>query len=151
MSVSSRTARLRGWAATVALILACTPTEPCACPPARTSLIVYGLVRTATGAPAAGAMIRYTLAPPPAPALGRGQCAFDATFGDADPDHAIADADGRFRSVVYSGFGPAIRCLRVIAFASGGGADPDSARVEGVLVPFEYPEPDSVGLLLTLR
>lgn len=48
--------------------------------------------------------------------------------------------------------GPELRTYtRVIAFAPGAGAEPDSARVDGVLVPFEYPEPDSVGLFLTLR
>lgn len=70
----------------VALLLACTPTEPCACPPARTSLLVYGEVHTVSGTPAAAAVVRYLL-----------------------------------------------------------------ATVDGLLVPFRWSRPDSIGIMLTLR
>ena len=137
-------------AAAVAVLLACTPTEPCACPPARTSLVVYGEVRTAVGNPAASAVVRFLLAPPTVgvPAMGS-SCAFDPATNVADPAQVRTDAAGRFRSTVYSIYGPATRCLRVTASADGSG--PESASVDGLLVSFQHPRPDSVGVVVTLR
>ena len=129
----------------VAVVLACTPTEPCACPPARTSVILYGEVRTADGLPAAGAALQYVLSVP-APAAGGKLCEVDPTRNDAEPTAASADAAGRFRTQIFSGFGPATRCVHVTASAAAG-----SARVEGILVAFRQTRPDSVGLVLTLR
>src|SRR5688500_10118552 len=128
-----------------AIVLCCTPTEPCACPPARTSLILYGEVRTADGAPAVGAALQYILAPAAGPA-GAPVCQFDAALGDAEPDGASADVAGRFRTQVFSVSAPATRCLRVSAFGPAGSAD-----VVDLLVPFQLTRPDSVGLVLTLR
>jgi len=138
-------------AAVVALlVLACTPTEPCACTPARTSLIVYGQVRTATGQPAPGVLLRYLLSPPASTSSGADACAVDSSITDADPDRDRTDAAGRFRTVIYSIFGPATRCLRVIAFANESTTSSDSTRGDGLLVPFRYPQPDSIGVVLTL-
>ena len=81
----------------VALLVACMPTEPCACPPARTSVILYGEVRTADGAPAAGATLQYVLARPASGSDAGDICAFDPVINDADPAGASADAVGRFR------------------------------------------------------
>jgi len=83
--------------------------------------------------------------------LAVGSASLREAFGDAEPDHATVDTAGHFRSVVYSAFSPSTRCLRVIAYASATGAESDSARVDALLVPFKHPEPDSVGLVLTLR
>ena len=130
----------------VALLLACTPTEPCACPPARTSVVLYGDVRTADGAPAAGAALQYVLARPNGGSNAGGLCVFDPARNDADPPGASADADGRFRTQLFSVFGPGTRCLRVTASTAAG-----SAHVEGVVVPFRQTRPDSIGLVLTLR
>ena len=131
----------------IALLLSCTPTEPCACPPARTSFILYGEVRTADGVPAAGAALQYLLARPSGTTEDPGLlCQFDAAIGDAEPAGASADATGRFRTRVFSAFGPATRCLRVSAFGPAG-----SAHVEDLLVSFSLTRPDSVGLVLTLR
>ncbi len=136
-------------AACVALLLACTPTEPCACPPARTSLLVYGEVRTAAGDPASSALVRYLLAPPAGPPSAANPCAFDASENDANPTEIRTDAAGRFRSQVYSIRGPATRCLRVTAHAAGTGDG--SATVDALLVPFRLARPDSVGIVMTLR
>ena len=134
------------------VLLACTATEPCACPPARTSLIIYGQVRTAAGLPAAGALVQFRLAPPSVAAPANPtSCVIDASTSDADPSQARADSTGRFRSVVYSIFSPGVRCLRVTAFPGPGTAPSDSAQVDGLFVPFRYPRPDSVGVILTLR
>jgi hypothetical protein len=130
----------------VAVLLACMPTEPCACPPARTSVVLYGEVRTAEGAPAAGAALQYLLALPAGAPGGEGLCEFDPVRNDADPTGASADAAGRFRTQIFSLFGPATRCLQVAASAAAG-----TAGVEALLVPFRQARPDSVGLVLTLR
>jgi hypothetical protein len=133
-------------AGAVVLLLACTPTEPCACPPARTSVILYGEVRTADGAAAAGAALEYVLALPAGGPEGRDLCELDPAASDAEPTGARADVSGRFRTQIFSLFAPATRCLRVTASAAIG-----SARVESLLVPFRLAQPDSVGLVLTLR
>jgi hypothetical protein len=97
--------------------------------------------------PAAGAALQYHLARPTGAADERGSlCQFDAVASDADPPGASADAAGRFRTQVFSVFGPATRCLRVSAFGPAG-----SASVESLLVTFRLTRPDSVGLVLTLR
>lgn len=136
-------------AAGVALLLACMPTEPCACPPGRTSLLVYGEVRTAAGDPAAAAIVRYVLAPLTGAASAATRCEFDPPNSDADPAEVRTDAAGRFRSQVYSISGPGTRCLRVTARAAGTGTE--STSVDGLLVPFRASRPDSVGLVMTLR
>ena len=130
----------------VAVLLACAPTEPCACPPARTSIIVYGEVRMADGSPATDAMMQYVLALPPGGPNGQGICELDPAENDAEPSTALVDGTGRFRTQVFSYFAPATRCLRVTASAAAG-----VATVEGMLVPFRVTRPDSVGLVLTLR
>jgi hypothetical protein len=140
---------LKRGAGAVALLLACTPTEPCACPPARTTLLVYGEVRTASGGPAASAVVRYLLAQPAGATSTANPCEFDPATSDAEPAEVRADAAGRFRSQVYSIFSPATRCLRVTAHAAGAAAE--SASVDGLLVPFRFSRPDSIGLVVTLR
>ena len=141
----TRSVLTRGAVAVVAL-LACTPLEPCACVPPRTSAILYGEVRTADGAPAAGAALQYVLALPVAGAAGQDPCALDPAASDAEPSGAHADDTGRFRTQIFSVLGPATRCLRVTATAAAG-----SASVEGLLVAFRATRPDSVGLVLTLH
>ena len=128
----------------VALLLACTPTEPCACTSPRTSVILYGEVRTAQGAPAAGAALQYVLSIRRFD--GADLCEFDPARNDAEPTGAIADVVGRFRTQIMSDFSPAIRCLQVTASSAAG-----SARLDGLLVAFRPTRPDSVGLVLTLR
>ena len=130
----------------IVLLLACVPTEPCACPPARTSAILYGEVRTADGAPVAGAALQWDLARPAYATEGGVLCEFDAINNDGDPSGTTADAAGRFRTRIYSPYSPATRCLRVTASAVAG-----SASVDGLLVAFRATQPDSVGLVLTLR
>ena len=131
------------------MLLACTPTEPCACSPAQTSLVIYGEVRSASGEPVASAVVRYVLAPPALVTATGNACQFGGTDGDAEPGQARADAAGRFRTLVHSGYGPGTRCLRVTAHAPGDVAD--SASVSGLLVPFRLSRPDSIGVVLTLH
>ena len=132
----------------VALLLACIPTEPCACTPARASLVVYGEVRSASGNPVASAVVRYVLAPPTNVTATGSACQFDASGGGAEPAQGVADVAGRFRTLVYSDYAPGTRCLRVTAHAPGAAAD--SASVSGLLVPFRLSRPDSIGVVVTL-
>ena len=137
-------------AISVALLIACTPTEPCACPPSRTTLIVYGEVRSGAGDPIASAVVRYLLAPPPNALPSGGEpCAFDPSRNDADPAEVSTDASGRFRTQLYGNSGPGTRCLRVTAHVASAGGD--TATVDGRLVPFRSTQPDSVGVVLTIR
>ena len=119
------------------LALGCN-TEPCACPPAASSLVFYGQVLTVTGQPIEGAAITVTLAPP--------TCAFPVT----GPPSATATTrpDGRFRTTSELGAAGTEACTRIAA-ASGGGGQP-IATTEGVLVRFPR-QPngiDSVGFVL---
>jgi hypothetical protein len=139
---------LRGVAGVV-LLVACIPTEPCACPPARTSLVIYGEVRAAGGNPVPSAVVHYVLAPPAIVTTTGSVCQFDATRGDAEPAQVRADAAGRFRTLVYSVYEPGTRCLRVTAHAPGAVAD--SASVSGLLVPFRVSRPDSIGVVVMLH
>jgi len=134
--------------AAVALLLGCTSTAPCDCPPKRTSAIVYGEVRTAAGDPAAAAVVRFLLAPPTGTPSAGDRCDFDPPTSDAEPEEVRADAAGRFRAEVFSTFGAPMRCLRVTAVAGVGAA---TGGVDGLLVPFKFSQPDSVGIVLTLR
>ena len=139
-----RTLSLTRTALGAMVLLACTPTEPCACPPARTSVVLYGTVRTSDGAPAAGTTLHYLLAQPAGTA--ENLCQFDSPTDHPGPAGASADAAGRFRTEIFSVFSPATRCLRVSASGPTG-----TAQVDGLLVHFRQRQPDSVGLVLTLR
>jgi hypothetical protein len=136
---------LRGVAG-VALLLACIPTEPCACVPAQGSLIVYGEVRAASGSAVASAVVRYVLTPLTIVTATGDVCPVDAPGGNVFAPQERADAAGRFRMLVMSD--PGMLCLRVTAHAPGAVAD--SASVSGLLVHFRSSRPDSVGVVVTL-
>ena len=130
-------------------LLGCTSTEPCSCASPPTSVLVYGEVRTAAGDLAALAVVRYELAPPAGGPSAPSLCELNPETSDADPAEVLTDAAGRFRTQVFSNYAPATRCLRVTAQAAGAGVE--SASIDGLLVPFRLSQPDSIGLILTLR
>jgi hypothetical protein len=132
----------------VAVALACTPTAPCACPPARTAFLVYGSVVAADGTPAAGSQLRFDASDP----YSATECDFAGPVETLDPFPApITDEAGSFRTQVRSALMPRTRCLRVVAFRGAPGTT-DSVRVSGLLVEFrsERDPLDSLGLRLTL-
>lgn len=104
--------------------LACSPTEPCACPPTLTHAVVHGFAYTESGAPVQASVF---------------VAAFDeGCLGEMDgaviPDGATpTGADGSYEAHVYSPYAPREACLRVTGVATVGGAR-DSAVVQGVHV-----------------
>ena len=137
--------RLRLWTAVVALLLSCTPTEPCACPPALTRALVYGWVRTSAGAPSPSAFVRVDVAPD------TGCAALRTSPERTEWEQSSADAAGAFRLEARSVYGPRLHCVRVTAFRGRPGTS-DSARVEGLILNFRgtRERPDSIGVVLTL-
>lgn len=129
----------------VALLVACLPTEPCACPPLRTWFLVFGSVVRSDGMPVPAARIRVS-----APFDAGVACDAPGFRESMDPE-IVAGADGRFRSAVFSMMGsPGLRCIRVAAFAGTAGAS-DSTAVDGLIVQFHRGDPpDSLGIQLTI-
>lgn len=126
------------------LLLSCLPTEPCACPPQRSSFVVFGVVRRADGAAVGSARIRFSV-----PLPGTTVCESGASREELDP-LVVAGSDGRFRSVLYSLAGAGQRCLRAVAYAGTPGAS-DSAVVDGLIVQFRHgAQLDSLGVQLTI-
>ena len=136
--------------AALALGVACSPTEPCACPPSRTHALFFGAVHNPAGGAVPGATVRLIAS---APGTAAESCDFRAAAEplEATPPAIRTDARGEFRADAYSGSGPAVRCVRVTAYAGTPGAS-DSARVDGLLVNFrrDRERPDSVGLVVVL-
>jgi len=128
----------------VALLVACLPTEPCACPPLRTWFLLFGSVDRADGVPVPAARIRVS-----APFDAGAACDAPGFREPLDPE-VVAGADGQFRATVFSMGSPGSRCIRVAAFAGPAGAS-DSAAVDGLIVQFHRGEPpDSLGVRLTI-
>src|SRR5687768_13050050 len=97
------------WAAVAAAALTVCgtlPTEMCACPPARTHLIVYGTVRTSEGVAVHGARVFV--------AAMRSGATIDPVLG-AEHLPVYSDAVGRYRVEAYSGFSPTAPALVVAA------------------------------------
>jgi hypothetical protein len=115
-----------------ALLVACLPTQPCACPPTTSVFVVYGSLLRADGEPVAQGSLRAIAARTDA-------CVFDqAEIIDVYPMRADA---GKFRSLLRSYFGDTrTRCLRLVAY----GPPPD------LVVQFrrDREPPDSLGLVL---
>lgn len=127
------------------LLLSCLPTEACACPPQRSSFVIFGAVQRGDGAAVASARIRFSV---PLPA-GTTVCDGGANTEVLDPV-VVAGSDGRFRSVLYSLAGAGQRCLRAAAYAGTPGAS-DSAVVDGLIVQFRHgAQLDSLGIQLTI-
>ena len=134
--------RVRIIALGVGVLLACTPTEPCACPPATSLFRVFGRGFTANGTPAPDATI----------------AGYAADMDCASPQWESLDAvpsgtaaDGTFRSTLRSIGGPAVRCLRLVAYAASPGSS-DSTVTPNLIVSFRIDRqtPDSLGVELHL-
>jgi hypothetical protein len=124
-----------------AILLACTPTEPCACPPSTSLFIVYGSIRRSDLQPAGGALVR-------AFAWRDGLCA-NGTASHLFNDPIRSDASGSFRALLSSLDPPGTRCLRLVAYAGDPGAS-DSVVASDLIVQFRHDRehPDSVGVAL---
>ena len=107
---------------TIALVAVCgTPTSPCACEPQRTHIVVYGTVRTANGAPVAGAKVFAAAAP-------AGAAAYDPVVVAGD-GVTTTDADGDYRLRVLSVFSPTAPADVRVAVVR---APPDTIRAAAV-------------------
>lgn len=144
-------ARRGAWAAgsrlaLAALLLSCLPTEPCACPPARTWFLMFGEVARADGSAVPVGRVRFSATDV---FSGSGVCDAAARDDYLDPPEITA-TDGRFRATLFSMGAPGTRCLRVVAFAEDA-AGSDSVVVEGLIVQFRGDERlDSLGVRLTI-
>lgn len=125
-----------------ALLVACLPTQPCACPPTTSIFVVYGSLLRAGGEPVAQGSLRAIAARTDA-------CVFEqAEIIDVYPMRA--DDAGKFRSLLRSYFGDTrTRCLRLVAY----GPPPDltdSVVAPDLVVQFrrDREPPDSLGLVL---
>lgn len=127
---------------TAAALLACWPTEPCACPPALGIGTVYGRVTAADGAPVAGIEVHIH-----SPYL-------DCTAGEntlVDRPFATAGADGRYRYQIRSLAPAASSCVRASVLA---GSDTLATAVRSLRLVSSYgsgARPDSVRIDLQLR
>jgi len=123
--------------ALVALLALGCNTEPCACPPAASSLVFYGRVLEASGGPVEAATVAVSLGTP--------SCEFPIRA--APLATASTDADGRFRTPAQLSAAGTEACARVAAFRATG--DP-IAVVAGTIVPFPFVANglDSVGYVL---
>ena len=118
----------------VGLLLACTsPTEMCACPPARSHAVIYGSIANAAGDPVAGASVQAVVY---GSVCGEG---YADRGGDANP--VVTSSSGTYRIHVYSLLSGAA-CVRVATHAVGA---PDSTYVDAALfLRDERQAPDSL-------
>lgn len=127
------------------VLLSCLPTEPCACPPARTWFLMYGEVVRADGSAVSDGRVRFSARDVSV----SGTCDPAARDDYLDPPE-VTVTGGRFRATLFSMAGPGPRCVRVAAVA-GDPASGDSAVVDGLIVQFRSDERlDSLGLRLML-
>lgn len=119
------------------IVFCSTPTVPCACPPTRTHLIVYGTVRTSAGAPVADARVFVTPAPAGAPS-------YDPIL-IGQPPAASTGMNGGYRIDAFSGFGPTAPAL-VRAASIRAPADTARAEATGASLRSERERPDSLQL-----
>lgn len=130
------------WLGAAAALIACWPTEPCACPPALGFGTVYGRVTTAEGAPAAGALVHIYSSD------------LDCTGGEnrlVDLPVATAGAEGRYRYPIRSTAPDESACVRVSVIA-GTDTLATGERSLRLVASYATPErPDSVRIDLQLR
>lgn len=127
-------------------LLSCTPTEPCACPPARTHAVVGGQLRTEAGAPPDSASLRIEAASP----VGA-PCDFTRFAVLTHPESGVLVRGGTFTLRVFSESGPARRCVRVVAETRQ--AVLLHGRIDGAEIQFrpERDVPDTLTVLLVMR
>ena len=116
-----RTLRLAS--GTAALLIACFPTEPCACPPALSALIVRGSV-VKNGAPLSDAIVQ-------AEGFLTSSCASTRLVFVEDDHITRTNAGGNYTLRLFTSISPATRCIRfVVRPTSLTGAD--SVVISGV-------------------
>ena len=125
------------------LILSCTPTEPCACPPATSIFRVHGKVRDYDHLPVAGALLAAR-----APA-DDGCAASDAETFEVFPSRT--DQAGAFDATLRSFHRPRQCCLRFSVYRGSPGSS-DSVVLATLVVTFrsDREQPDSLGLVIRL-
>jgi hypothetical protein len=127
---SPRRAALMGAALGVAAACA-SPTAMCGCPPARWHGVAFGTVRTAAGAPVAGAQVHAVIP--------SGGCS--AQSQDADPippQRPTTTANGGYELHFYSVSGGETQCVRVVASRAPG----DSAFTQVAAFPLRLDSED---------
>ncbi len=124
---SSSVRRVLVHAALVTGGLSCAITDPCACPPAVTSFLLYGET-PAAGQPGARstAVVRENYS---------AGCADPASPSLIVSDPVSIAADGSYRAVLLSAHAPGPRCLRVAFYAGAPGLS-DSLVVTTAAVSF---------------
>ena len=128
----------RGLLLAAAASLSCA-TDPCACPPAASALLVFGQVLAHNGDPVPDAVVVIDLGSP--------QCSFPVS---APPfTTATSAADGRFRTPAMLGAAGASFCLRATARQSATSTSP-LGTVSGVLGEFAPRAGglDSIGIVI---
>jgi hypothetical protein len=95
--------------AAVAVLFSCSsPTDGCACPPARTHAVIYGTLTDAVQQPVAGWRVQATIY---GPVCGQGPAQITITIPAPPP----TDADGRYRLHLVSSSGHGSACVQVSA------------------------------------
>ena len=106
----------------------------CACPPARTHIVIAGRIRTAADAPVAGALVEFIAVPASRDTL--------AGLSFLHDGRTTTDSAGGFRSRVFSGSSPQLQVLRLRVIRA---APPDTTVVSAGAVRYvaEGDRPDS--------
>ena len=120
--------RLAG--ATAALLIACFPTEPCACTPPLYALVVRGSVQRA-GAPVPNAIVQ-------AEAFSSMSCSSTRLVLEGASHVTRANASGDYLLFLGTRLSPADRCLRLVVRPTSLGAA-DSLVVAGLVGRFQAP------------
>lgn len=95
----------------VGALYACLPTQPCACPPARTHAVVFGTV-TRGGVPLQDVRVQA--------AVFRETCGSGYDEMDPDANPVRTNAAGNYELRFHSLHGPRTACLRVSAIRGSG-------------------------------
>src|SRR5262245_56632809 len=128
---------------TAAALLACLPTENCACTPHVSVSKIYGSVVRADGSVVPRALLG-------ADASLNESCTFEHhAYVVVDPPR-VGDGS-KVRSVLLYPGDPGRRCVRLVAYAGDAGAS-DSAVVTNLVLPFDRNRTslDSLGVILRL-
>jgi hypothetical protein len=122
------------------VLVACLPTQPCACPPSTSLFVVFGKVLRADGQAAPGARV-----------FGTADVTDVCTPDDAEILDVTAwpsDQGGAFRTHFRSFSSPRARCIRLVAYAGDPGVS-DSVVLPELIVQFRIDRetPDSLGVV----